>query len=181
MTLKRVTQEDAGEYRCEISAPLDAVSLGETNVTLKVLGTAAAPLWRDPARLDAQADAFPLCALWLYLPCCVDRLVPPHTPSCDVPSGAVTGSVVQLRCRDRQSIPPATYSWFKDNQLISPPRHPNATYVINSHMGILVSVGTLGREIRRSRSSTATFSAGVRWGFGGGCDPLGSTRGKASG
>lgn len=41
MTLKRVTQEDAGEYRCEISAPLDSVSLGETNVTLKVLGTAA--------------------------------------------------------------------------------------------------------------------------------------------
>lgn len=40
VTLRRVTQEDAGEYRCEISAPLDSVSLGETNVTLKVLGTA---------------------------------------------------------------------------------------------------------------------------------------------
>lgn len=40
VTLKRVTQEDAGEYRCEISAPLDSVSLGETNITLKVLGTA---------------------------------------------------------------------------------------------------------------------------------------------
>lgn len=38
MTLKKVTQEDAGQYRCEISAPLDAISLGETNVTLKVLG-----------------------------------------------------------------------------------------------------------------------------------------------
>lgn len=40
VTLQRVTQEDAGDYRCEISAPLDSVSLGETNVTLKVLGTA---------------------------------------------------------------------------------------------------------------------------------------------
>uniref|UniRef100_H3BYR5 Junctional adhesion molecule 2a n=1 Tax=Tetraodon nigroviridis TaxID=99883 RepID=H3BYR5_TETNG len=78
VTLKKVTQEDAGEYRCEISAPLDAVSLGETNVTLKVL-------------------------------------VPPHTPSCDIPSGAVTGSL-SLRCRDEQSVPPATYSWFKDNR-----------------------------------------------------------------
>lgn len=38
VTLQRVTQDDAGEYRCEISAPLDSVSLGETNVTLKVLG-----------------------------------------------------------------------------------------------------------------------------------------------
>lgn len=66
--------------------------------------------------------------------------MPPHTPSCEIPSGAVTGSVVQLRCRDQQSIPPATYSWFKDNQPISPPRHANATYLINSHTGILVSV-----------------------------------------
>ncbi|XP_056882631.1 junctional adhesion molecule 2A isoform X6 [Takifugu flavidus] len=100
VTLRRVTQEDAGEYRCEISAPLDTVTLGETNVTLKVL-------------------------------------VPPHTPSCEVPSAAVTGSVVQLRCSDQQSVPPATYSWFKDNQPISTPRYANATYVINSHTGIL--------------------------------------------
>ncbi|XP_028428063.1 junctional adhesion molecule 2A isoform X5 [Perca flavescens] len=100
VTLQRVTQDDAGEYRCEISAPLDSVTLGETNVTLKVL-------------------------------------VPPHTPSCEIPSAAVTGSVVQLRCRDQQSIPPATYSWFKDNQPISQPRHANATYQINSHTGVL--------------------------------------------
>nr|XP_020447841.1 junctional adhesion molecule B isoform X3 [Monopterus albus] len=100
VTLQRVTQEDAGEYRCEISAPLDTVSLGETNVTLKVL-------------------------------------VPPHTPSCEIPSSAVTGSLVQLHCRDQQSIPPATYSWYKDNLLMSQPRHANATYVINSHTGVL--------------------------------------------
>lgn len=54
--------------------------------------------------------------------------------------------MVQLRCRDQQSIPPATYSWFKDNQVISPPRHANATYVINSHMGILVSPPALAAE-----------------------------------
>ncbi|XP_023249113.1 junctional adhesion molecule B isoform X1 [Seriola lalandi dorsalis] len=100
VTLKKVTQEDAGEYRCEISAPLDSVSLGETNVTLIVL-------------------------------------VPPHTPSCEIPSSAVTGSVVQLRCRDQQSIPPATYSWFKNNQPISVPRQANATYLIDMQTGIL--------------------------------------------
>lgn len=38
MTLRSVTQEDAGDYRCEISASLDSVVLGEANVTLKVLG-----------------------------------------------------------------------------------------------------------------------------------------------
>ncbi|XP_068446762.1 junctional adhesion molecule 2A isoform X2 [Clinocottus analis] len=100
VTLRGVTQEDAGEYRCEISAPLDSVNLGETNVTLKVL-------------------------------------VPPHVPSCEIPSGAVTGSVVQLRCQDQQSIPPATYTWFKDNKAISQPRNANATYLINSHTGVL--------------------------------------------
>ncbi|XP_022051338.1 junctional adhesion molecule 2A isoform X3 [Acanthochromis polyacanthus] len=100
VTLRRVTQEDAGDYRCEISAPLDSVSLGEANVTLKVF-------------------------------------VPPNTPSCDIPSSAVTGSTVKLRCRDQQSIPPATYSWFKDNQPISQPRHANATYLIDSYTGVL--------------------------------------------
>lgn len=88
---------------------------------------------------DCESDVF-LFVLVALTPLLCWLLVPPHTPSCDVPSGAVTGSAVQLRCRDQQSIPPATYSWFKDNQLISPPRHANATYVINSHMGILVSV-----------------------------------------
>ncbi|XP_075996735.1 junctional adhesion molecule 2A isoform X2 [Genypterus blacodes] len=100
VTLRGVTQADAGEYRCEISAPQDPVSLGETNVTLRVL-------------------------------------VPPHTPSCEIPSSAVTGSVVQLRCRDHQSIPPATYSWYKDSHLIGPPRLANATYLMNSHTGVL--------------------------------------------
>ncbi|KAM6893927.1 junctional adhesion molecule 2A [Xenentodon cancila] len=100
VTLRRVTQEDAGEYRCEISASLDSVSLGETNVTLKVL-------------------------------------VPPDTPSCEIPSSAVTGSVVQLRCWDQQSIPPATYSWYKDNKPIDTHRHANATYLINLQTGIL--------------------------------------------
>nr|XP_057908636.1 junctional adhesion molecule 2A [Doryrhamphus excisus] len=100
VTLHKVTQEDAGEYRCEITAPLDSINLGETNVTLRVL-------------------------------------VPPNTPTCEIPSAAVTGSAVLLHCHDQQSIPPATYSWYKDNQLMSPPRHANATYLINSRTGVL--------------------------------------------
>ncbi|XP_061654623.1 junctional adhesion molecule 2A isoform X3 [Phyllopteryx taeniolatus] len=100
VTLRKVTQEDAGEYRCEISAPFDSVNLGETNVTLRVL-------------------------------------VPPNTPACEIPSAAVTGSAVQLRCRDQQSIPPATYAWYKDDQLMIPLRHANATYLINTQTGLL--------------------------------------------
>ncbi|XP_024150218.1 junctional adhesion molecule 2a isoform X1 [Oryzias melastigma] len=100
VTLHRVTQKDAGEYRCEISASLDDVKLGETNITLKVL-------------------------------------VPPQNPSCEIPSSAVTGSGVKLRCWDHQSIPPATYYWFKDDLLIRPPSHSNASYLINAQTGVL--------------------------------------------
>lgn len=132
MTLQRVTQEDAGEYRCEISAPLDAVSLGETNVTLKVLGIAVYQNLSEKNLKD-------LCFVFIN-PDLSPPSVPPHTPSCEIPSAAVTGSVVQLRCKDQQSIPPATYTWFKDDQLMSQPRHANATYSINSHTGVLVSV-----------------------------------------
>lgn len=38
VTLSKVTLKDAGEYRCEVSASSDSVKLGETNVTLNVLG-----------------------------------------------------------------------------------------------------------------------------------------------
>uniref|UniRef100_A0A671RU01 Junctional adhesion molecule B-like n=1 Tax=Sinocyclocheilus anshuiensis TaxID=1608454 RepID=A0A671RU01_9TELE len=63
-------------------------------------------------------------------------LVPPHTPSCDVPSSALTGSLVQLRCRDRHSIPAAIYTWFKDNRAL-PIQLPNATYTIDEKTGVL--------------------------------------------
>ncbi|XP_073698804.1 junctional adhesion molecule 2A-like [Garra rufa] len=99
--LRRVTQLDAGKYRCEVSAPQDSITLGETNVTLKVL-------------------------------------VPPQTPSCDVPSSALTGSQVELRCKDQHSIPPAVYTWFKNNHPL-PIRQPNATYTIDEFSGVLVN------------------------------------------
>ncbi|XP_051561331.1 junctional adhesion molecule 2A isoform X1 [Myxocyprinus asiaticus] len=98
--LHRVTQADAGEYRCEVSAPLDTVTLGETNITLEVL-------------------------------------VPPHTPSCDIPSSALTGSQVELRCSDQHSIPPAVYTWYKDKKPLLI-RHANDTFTINKFTGMLI-------------------------------------------
>uniref|UniRef100_A0A8C1X4Y9 Junctional adhesion molecule 2a n=1 Tax=Cyprinus carpio TaxID=7962 RepID=A0A8C1X4Y9_CYPCA len=100
--LHKVTQKDAGKYRCEVTAPKDHVSLGEVNVTLTVL-------------------------------------VPPQAPSCDVPSSALTGSLVQLRCRDHHSIPAAVYTWYKDNKPLAI-KKPNATYTIDEKTGVLVSI-----------------------------------------
>ncbi|XP_029114005.1 junctional adhesion molecule B-like [Scleropages formosus] len=101
ITIQKVTQMDAAVYHCEVSASQDTVSLGETNVTLRVL-------------------------------------VPPNTPSCEVPSSALTGTRVTLRCWDRQSVPPATYSWFKDNKLLSVNRASNTTYALDPRAGTLV-------------------------------------------
>ncbi|XP_066561888.1 junctional adhesion molecule 2A isoform X2 [Amia ocellicauda] len=105
VTLRRVTQQDAGMFRCEVSSGLDQVSLGETNITLRVL-------------------------------------VPPMVPSCEIPSSALTGTVVELRCRDRQSVPPATYSWYKDGQALPQPstKDPhltNITYRLDPQTGTL--------------------------------------------
>uniref|UniRef100_A0A8C9S5E7 Junctional adhesion molecule 2a n=1 Tax=Scleropages formosus TaxID=113540 RepID=A0A8C9S5E7_SCLFO len=100
ITIQKVTQMDAAVYHCEVSASQDTVSLGETNVTLRVL-------------------------------------VPPNTPSCEVPSSALTGTRVTLRCWDRQSVPPATYSWFKDNKLLSVNRASNTTYALDPRAGTL--------------------------------------------
>lgn len=56
VTLRQVTQEDAGDYRCEISASMDSVVLGEANVTLKVLGMAD----KMPLRLQENSFFSPL-------------------------------------------------------------------------------------------------------------------------
>lgn len=129
--LQRVTQADAGEYRCEVSAPLDSIKLGETNVTLKVLG-----------KIGWQISV--LCTKKSYNVisnvCFVT--VPPHTPSCDIPSSALTGSFVELRCKDQHSIPPASYTWYKDKMPLMSVRHTNANYTVDEISGVLVSVNT---------------------------------------
>ncbi|XP_046694385.1 junctional adhesion molecule 2A isoform X2 [Silurus meridionalis] len=65
-------------------------------------------------------------------------LVPPHVPSCVIPSSALTGSAVELRCMDEYSIPPASYTWYKDKKPVIPVRHANATYTVNKDTGILM-------------------------------------------
>ncbi|XP_015821650.1 junctional adhesion molecule 2b isoform X1 [Nothobranchius furzeri] len=46
-------------------------------------------------------------------------LVPPHVPSCEVPSSVFIGSSLELQCKDKLSVPPATYRWYKDNKALT--------------------------------------------------------------
>ncbi|XP_012675207.2 junctional adhesion molecule 2A isoform X2 [Clupea harengus] len=100
VVLEGVTQEDAGEYRCEVSAALDNVQLGEANITLIVL-------------------------------------VPPQIPLCEIPSRALTGAAVEMRCREHHGVPAATYTWYKDKKALhlSP---VNSTYTLNPRTGVLM-------------------------------------------
>nr|QVG60689.1 jamB-like protein [Scophthalmus maximus] len=46
-------------------------------------------------------------------------LVPPHVPSCEVPGSVFVGSGLDLLCKDKLSVPPATYRWYKDNRALT--------------------------------------------------------------
>ncbi|XP_062389374.1 junctional adhesion molecule 2b [Sardina pilchardus] len=100
VTLHSVAQKDTGVYRCEVTAKMDHVPLGEINVTLSVL-------------------------------------VPPHTPSCEVPETVLSGFAVELHCKDKLSVPAATYSWYKDNKALAGGHTPDSHYSLDTHTGTL--------------------------------------------
>lgn len=63
--------------------------------------------------------------------------VPPHIPSCEVPSPVFVGSSLELLCKDKLSVPPATYRWYKDNKGLT--ATADTPYNIDTNKGTLVS------------------------------------------
>lgn len=63
--------------------------------------------------------------------------VPPHVPSCDVPNSVFVGSGLELHCKDKLSVPPATYRWYKDNRALV--ATADTPYSIDTNKGTLVS------------------------------------------
>ncbi|KAB5577026.1 hypothetical protein PHYPO_G00205250 [Pangasianodon hypophthalmus] len=64
-------------------------------------------------------------------------LVPPHVPSCHVPETAMSGSAVALHCEDKLTVPPVTYSWYKDNRPLSAAHLPDINYSVDNKTGTL--------------------------------------------
>lgn len=118
LTIHSVTQKDSGEYRCEVTASQDHVSLAEATITLNVL-------------------------------------VPPHVPSCDVPNSVFVGSGLELLCKDKLSIPPATYRWYKDNRALV--ATADTAYSIDPNKGTLKlkSVSKMDGGMYRCESSNS--------------------------
>ena len=50
----------------------------------------------------------------------------------------LSGSAVELHCKDKLSVPPATYSWYKDNKPLAPGHTPDSHYSLDTHTGALV-------------------------------------------
>uniref|UniRef100_A0AAZ3Q1C8 Junctional adhesion molecule 2b n=1 Tax=Oncorhynchus tshawytscha TaxID=74940 RepID=A0AAZ3Q1C8_ONCTS len=66
-------------------------------------------------------------------------LVPPHTPFCEVPSSVLSGASVELHCKDKLSVPPPTFLWYKDNKALSATHTPDIVYSMDTDTGTLVS------------------------------------------
>lgn len=62
--------------------------------------------------------------------------VPPHVPSCEVPSSVFVGTGLELHCKDKLSMPPATYRWYKDNRALT--ATADIPYIIDPNKGTLV-------------------------------------------
>ncbi|XP_038862523.1 junctional adhesion molecule 2A-like [Salvelinus namaycush] len=64
-------------------------------------------------------------------------LVPPHTPFCEVPSSVLSGAGVELHCKDKPSVPPPTYLWYKDNEALRSTHTPDISYSMDTDTGTL--------------------------------------------
>ncbi|XP_037542121.1 junctional adhesion molecule 2b [Nematolebias whitei] len=82
-------------------------------------------------------------------------LVPPHVPSCEVPSSVFVGSGLELQCKDKLSVPPATYRWYKDNKALTPTGE--SPYSLDSSKGTLKfqSVSKMDEGMYRCESSNS--------------------------
>ncbi|KAM7066800.1 junctional adhesion molecule B isoform 3-T3 [Acridotheres tristis] len=71
-------------------------------------------------------------------------LVAPTTPVCEVPSSAMTGTVVQMSCKETEGSPPSEYQWYKNGVALlektgtGSARAANVTYTMNKKSGTLL-------------------------------------------
>ncbi|XP_063108609.1 junctional adhesion molecule B isoform X1 [Cavia porcellus] len=94
----------------------------------------------------------------------LEVLVAPAVPSCEIPSFAVSGTVVELRCQDKEGNPAPEYVWFKDgNRLLENPnaRSTNSSYTMNTKSGTL-KFNTVSKLDSGEYSCEAHNSVGYR-------------------
>ncbi|CAB1329021.1 unnamed protein product, partial [Coregonus sp. 'balchen'] len=55
----------------------------------------------------------------------------------NVPSSVLSGAGVELHCKDKLSVPPPTYLWYKDNKAPSTTHTPDISYSMDTDKGTL--------------------------------------------
>ncbi|KAM3837197.1 junctional adhesion molecule B isoform 1-T1 [Vipera latastei] len=71
-------------------------------------------------------------------------LVPSSAPVCEVPISALSGTVVELRCKESEGVPASKYRWYRNGAIL--PESPffwrfkkrNISYTLNTTTGTLV-------------------------------------------
>ncbi|XP_073440610.1 junctional adhesion molecule B [Dendrobates tinctorius] len=65
-------------------------------------------------------------------------LVAPSVPACDIPSSAMSGSAVELKCREKQGNPASEYKWYKNGFALElSVKATNTTYKVDKATGTL--------------------------------------------
>ncbi|XP_053312979.1 junctional adhesion molecule B [Spea bombifrons] len=68
-------------------------------------------------------------------------LVAPSVPVCDIPSSAMSGTVVELKCKESEGYPASQYKWYKNGVLLDHPgpnsKAANISYRVNEKTGTL--------------------------------------------
>ncbi|XP_055965281.1 junctional adhesion molecule B isoform X1 [Sorex fumeus] len=72
----------------------------------------------------------------------LEVLVAPAVPFCQIPNSALSGTVVELRCHEREGNPAPEYTWFKDGirllgNLKRGSHGTNSSYSVNTKSGTL--------------------------------------------
>uniref|UniRef100_A0A8D0HC94 Junctional adhesion molecule 2 n=1 Tax=Sphenodon punctatus TaxID=8508 RepID=A0A8D0HC94_SPHPU len=71
-------------------------------------------------------------------------LVAPALPLCDVPSSALSGTVVELRCKENQGLPAPQYKWYRNGVALlenagkGSAKIQNISYTMNKKTGTLL-------------------------------------------
>ncbi|KAM8921673.1 junctional adhesion molecule A, partial [Pelodytes ibericus] len=99
-------------------------------------------------------------------------LVPPSKPIAQVPTSVTNGGVATLTCIEKDSSPPATFTWYKDKiQMPSKPEgspnFQNSSYILNPSTGMLkfdpVKKTDSGEYYCEARNTQGVETSAVVW------------------
>ncbi|XP_060542361.1 junctional adhesion molecule B isoform X1 [Pantherophis guttatus] len=71
-------------------------------------------------------------------------LVPPSAPVCEVPISALSGTVVELRCKESEGVPASKYRWYRNGAILPENtffwsfRKEKISYTLNTTTGTLL-------------------------------------------